>query len=306
MAISIVLVIGKRVDRAQAIVDSIQCQKGIADAELVIIDCFNTSSQVSFNSGLDYTIISEKIAGYGKLRKIGIEKARGEYIAFVEEHTIVEDNWLDQILETFKQYDCDGVGGAMTTMNEQFMIPQALGIINFLKFHPPVKSMSADSLPGYNNAFRKDVIGQFDEHLLEYEPILYWELNKQGYNLRINPSIKFQHAFENEWRLSFQVSKIYNQCFATFRKNYYQWGLFHLFLRIMIVPLMPFSRTVKDVVYISKNKKELVRLAIRRIHIIFFLHFAASVGSLRGYLLGYQDLREKFTLIELDLDRPLS
>ncbi|MEQ6167980.1 glycosyltransferase [Ekhidna sp. MALMAid0563] len=305
MKISIVLIIGRRVCRAQAIVDSVQYQKGITDAELIIIDCFNTCSQVSFRSGLDYTIINERIAGYGKLRKIGIDKARGEYVAFVEEHTIVEPNWLNETLKTFDDHDCDGVGGAMITMNDQFNISQVLGIINFLKFHPPVNSMASDSLPGYNNAFRKEVINQLDEYLLEYEPILYWELQKRGCHLMINPAIRFQHAFENDWKLSFRVSKIYNQCFASFRKKYYRWGIAKLIFRILAVPLMPFSRTAKDLFYIIRFKKPLLSLALKRIHLIFFLHSAASLGSLCGYFSGYQGLREKFTLIELDLERPL-
>lgn len=85
--------------------------------EIVLID--NNSSDdtklvtetFNHNSELDIHYVFESRQGVSAARNKGIDQSRGTYLISIDDDIRVTENWLQSIVSTFKQYDCDAVGG---------------------------------------------------------------------------------------------------------------------------------------------------------------------------------------------------
>jgi GT2 family glycosyltransferase len=54
----------------------------------------------------------------------GISEARGEIIAFTDDDVLVSPEWLSELMCTFNQFDCIGVGGRVIAMWEGIIKPK--------------------------------------------------------------------------------------------------------------------------------------------------------------------------------------
>ncbi|NOR70195.1 MAG: glycosyltransferase, partial [Methylomarinum sp.] len=63
------------------------------------------------HSSLNIRYIFEPEQGLSYARNKGIEEAKGTYLIFIDDDIRVTEKWLQSIVSTFKEYDCDAVGG---------------------------------------------------------------------------------------------------------------------------------------------------------------------------------------------------
>ncbi|WP_198245572.1 glycosyltransferase [methane-oxidizing endosymbiont of Gigantopelta aegis] len=109
-------------NRCQNLPDCFSCleKQVITDPiqwEVLLVDNNSTDNtkQVTedFNqsSSLNIRYIFEQKQGLSYARNRGINEAKGTYLMFIDDDIRVTENWLQSIYSTFKQYDCDAVGG---------------------------------------------------------------------------------------------------------------------------------------------------------------------------------------------------
>lgn len=94
----------------------------------------------------------------------GINKAKGEMLAFTDDDAIVDKYWLKMIVETFKKYDADCVGGKVMPIwlgaRPEWLTDQLLNVLAILDLGDSVYEFDWKSydymLFGVNFAFKKD------------------------------------------------------------------------------------------------------------------------------------------------------
>jgi len=116
---SIIISTCNRADSISGTLDSLLSQemKGDCNYELIIVDnnsVDDTKEKIlsykdKFSGRLHYLLES----GQGKAFALntGIKHAKGNIIVFTDDDVILDPQWLSNIWRTFKEYDCDGVGG---------------------------------------------------------------------------------------------------------------------------------------------------------------------------------------------------
>ncbi len=159
--------------------------------------------------------------GLSHARNMAIDKAKGKLLLFTDDDVLPDQNWAEQLLATFDEFDCDACGGWIEP-NWERPPPRWLGEALYgyiaLKVDPTGSKVVSemDDFPyGANMAFRREVfdrLGGFDAELGRKgtqlaggeELDMFNRLIHSGGQIIYNPKAKVKHAIE-----SFRMRKRY-------------------------------------------------------------------------------------------------
>jgi len=173
--------------------------------EIIIADGGSQDKTVAIASaykGVDIIYTPKKTAA--ESRNLGIEKAKGDIIAFTDGDCIVDAHWLEQIATAFEKYDIDGLGGHVEPAPAYNEIEEYWGnlslriIMNFgeVGYEVMQKTLN-DAFITANCAYKKELlhaIGGFDVWFANNaEDIdLCWRSLNSGARLRYVPEVRIQ------------------------------------------------------------------------------------------------------------------
>lgn len=189
-----------------------------AKRELIIVDGYSDDRTVeiarSFGARVFYN--RQKIRATGC--QIGINKAKGEIIAFTDADCVVPKNWLRGLLEYLNNDQIASVGGPNITPKDDSDFAKASGEAIWLLTRAGSrygltggKVIETYHNPGCNVIYRKSAVlqvGGFDPHLLTCEDEeLDFRLRKAGYKLLFTPKVVVDHYRRPTYR------RIYTQAY---------------------------------------------------------------------------------------------
>lgn len=182
--------------------------------EIIVVD--------SSSDGLTKNLISQKYPeiryfflrnGLNKRpesKNIGIQHAKGKIVAFIDDDSMAQNDWLKTCAESYVSNETGGVGGLIidkNVENSESYRSEAIGrltyngtrIGNFFK--NPGRIIEVDHLRGCNMSFRKSALeeaGGFDtnytgSNVLE-ETDLCVKIKKLGYKILFNPKMAVIHT----------------------------------------------------------------------------------------------------------------
>lgn len=244
-----------------------------------------------------------------KARNLGISltSKKSKIILFLDDDVSLEHNYFEEILRVFKENEnCVGatgyylqkgkkIGKIETVLRKFFFIEhqeknRCEVASSYGAIYPSeiTKIIKCQWLPGFNMAFRKDIIGKesFDENLTGYALAedfdFTYRLYKKGFNLYMNPRAKLVHRVSNVERYPTKKIAFVNQInhfylhfknFCSFKENIvFFWCLFGIFLlRSINLP-------------VKRNEISLVKL---RLFIVSSLFCFANLNFVKNGYLDY-------------------
>ena len=260
--VSIIICTYSRARLLRQTLHSLKHLRDIKDAEVIVVDndsVDDTGSVVrEFMNQLPpkahIRYIFEPRQGLSIARNTGIEHARGEIIAFLDDDAIPTTEWLSSLIQAFEKYpDAVAVGGIIQphfeTARPEWLIEQLEQPFTIIHLGDKERKYPRNLTPfGANMAIRKEALqdslcfpedmGRIGNSLLSGEEIwLFNELRKRGGELYYIPRMKVTH-FIGADRLSPEWLK---------RRYYYQGvsivvGGLNLFKRIRIVSFLMIKR----------------------------------------------------------------
>lgn len=108
-AISVIIPACNRAENTKKIIDELLYQKNnyYPETEIIVIEN-NSTEDMSFLDNYNNIIIKhEKISGAAHARNIGLDIARGDYIAFIDNDDFISNDYLHQLYQTMRQTKCD-------------------------------------------------------------------------------------------------------------------------------------------------------------------------------------------------------
>ena len=202
-SVSVVIVPGNQRERATRSLASVLDQEGIERAEVDPPRCGQrrvAAASSQRRGRLCGSLPGPQRGTYGELRAEGTRLARAPIVAFLEEHAIGLPGWLAAIEESLASGEYCGASGEVHPLNPGSGISDAVALMNYARWLPPLSERGPSTLVvGHNAAYRRDdllAFGDALEQLLSCEVVLQWELGARGRRFLINPEIRLAHLNE--------------------------------------------------------------------------------------------------------------
>jgi GT2 family glycosyltransferase len=192
-------------------------------SEVIVVDSNSTDDthELVKNYPLKFININER--SMVKARNIGLQNAKGEVVAYVDDDVVVSKDWSKYILEPYEDECVGGVVGRVVsyddggkalylstkymTIGKVFDNGLILGNFDIPTQHP----IEVDTLIGCNMAFRRDLLleaGGFDENFrgscFRDDTDISLRLKRLNYKLIYHPKAIVRHKFKgksvnNKW-----------------------------------------------------------------------------------------------------------
>lgn len=211
----------------------------------IILICTKTDKRIKEIAKKHETLLLED-QGLGRChaRNLGIREAEGDIVAFLDDDIVLENNWLERIVDDFQNPRIAGVGGLPVSV-DNFGSPRResrirLRMLDLLSKIQGINSWTStlthkveiDTLSGSNMAFRSKTIpeGGFDRNF--YEPSIAEDydfclgVRSMGAVLVFDPEAKAYHYsdyFERALRkdVNFFLSRADNETYYEVKNNIY-------------------------------------------------------------------------------------
>jgi glycosyltransferase involved in cell wall biosynthesis len=167
--------------------------------EIIVIDGGSVDDTVKVCNDFGVQCIIEKKRGRGLARNVGIKKAKGEIIAFIDADCSAQKNWLSVHVSHHSDKTIGAVTGSVTNPYLSFSTQPAILMHyeNFAEFDQSLKTRSMYHAPTCNTSYRRVVlakVGLFDEQLDAYEDfVLSKKITNLGYKILFEPKAKVLH-----------------------------------------------------------------------------------------------------------------
>jgi glycosyltransferase involved in cell wall biosynthesis len=194
------------------------------DFECIVVDdgSKDRTAEIARNAGADVLRLPQN-HGIGGARNAGIERARGNWVAFTDADCVPSRRWLNTMLAAAETADSSILALAGKTLGLDSRTPAArfIDLIGALDAETYLRHETLPWAPGGNAAYRREnllAIGGFDPAMKSYETA---ELNLRmtdrfgGRTLYLSSAIVL-HRHRRTWRALWKQQRNYGVGYAQF------------------------------------------------------------------------------------------
>ena len=168
------------------------------DYEVIVVNDGASEACAAIAEANDVRLIETEHRGLGHARNKGIEAARGEIVAFLDDDAYPDADWLHYVAALLRANGHAGVGGPNIPPEDDGFVAECVAAAPGGPIHVLVSDREAEHVPGCNMAFRKDVleeVGAFDERfrVAGDDVDLCWRLQKAGRTLGFSAGAVVMH-----------------------------------------------------------------------------------------------------------------
>lgn len=281
--------------------------------EIIVVDGSSVDGTLDIIKQFPVKIFSEPGLGYGHARNLGVQKAKGDIVFFIDSDCYAEPDWIEKILPHFKNSDVAAVTGRLNLWNREHACARFLAIVGG-RMKPPAHRKLVELAPTMNLAFRRDTVfevGLFDESLVRCEDTDFTYRLTRRYKLLYEPeAIVWFRGSPNVWTATRKCIRHFigvGQLFAKhgFKKQFVRLNL--LIRGLMIIATIvsalttPFYvpailLTILLVEFIYKTVKMYLKYHDRCViyYAVFFTFWSlASLAILYGLYRGLKEKRRR-------------
>jgi hypothetical protein len=247
-------------------------------------------------------------ATFSGMRAAGVAAAHAPVVAFVEEHVRVRAGWAEAILAAFRD-GWDAVGAAVVPGNPGSGQADAVCLISYGLWYPPLAGGEANLLPGHNASYRTALLRALGDDL---EPLLHGDielqqrLRDQGARLCMRPEAVIEHLSETSFAQIARGMHLWYRCYGPLRARGRGWGRLRRALYVVATPIIPLYFLAGFALHLRRKGSPDLGLLLRHAPGVLRTHMWGAAGQALGLLFGEGDAAVRFTDYELHEPRPLS
>ena len=305
--ISISMIIGVQRERAERALASVLTQDALDHAEVLLFD--TAHGQFPPLAGSRHPAVKvipmDASLPFSRMLVIGIERSRGEIVAFTEDHVIRPSGWLRTLVSEFHE-PYAAVGGEPFNLNPGSGLSDITDLVNYRDFHDLLSPHLTTLMPGHNSAYRREILLSFGSQLpmlIGCEPLLSQAMSQRGCKMLLHPGASYHHENIEYVSMIFDCTYHWNRCFGAWRAEMEHWGLRLRLLQLLKTPLIPIVRYVQLFHYLVQYERSRLRLFVLQSTPILLIHTAAALGIAAGCLAGVGNSDRMFGSLELNHSR---
>ena len=228
---------------------------------------------------------------------LGVHRARGEVVAFAEDHCFPDAPWAEALLAAHRE-PWAVVGPVFRNANPSTIVSWCDFLIGYAPWMEPAPLGPMPFLPGHNSSYKRAVLlayGDDLEAMLEAEAVLHLDLGRQGHRLLLEPRARVAHLNFASMPVWVRVQYLCGRVFAGTRAL--RWGMARRLLFAAgspLIPLVRLGRTLREL-----HRPERPRhLAWRLLPTLLVGLAMDGAGQAVGYLAGCGDATGRLARFE--------
>jgi glycosyltransferase involved in cell wall biosynthesis len=266
--------------------ESLEKQITAEEIECIVVD--RAGSKVAEGIARDFPWVQLVRRPSGEsvpdLRRHGIELARADYVAIIEEHCVAREDWIATILQHI-QKPVAAIGGVVADANYDRLMDWAVYFTEYNSYMPPSERGTAQDVCAANCVYRRDL-------LLKYLPESgsgYWEaglnqrLHAAGERFINEPELVVYHTGPFGLFYYLRQRYLFSRAFAGTRRAHVSaaFRILYLFLAPLLIPLL-WARTAARVFAKRHHIGKFLQVTPHLIPITATYVFGEWVGFLAG------------------------
>ena len=164
----------------------------------IVVDDGSTDRSAEIAREHGFEVISTPNRGLSAARNTGLENARGEIVAYIDDDAAPDPHWLLYLVEAFQRTGAGAAGGPNLPVPGDGAVADAVSIAPGNPTHVLVGDREAEHVPGCNSAFCADVlreVGGFDPRfrVAGDDVDACWRVLDRGYRIAYSPGAMVWH-----------------------------------------------------------------------------------------------------------------
>jgi len=307
--ISVVVVVGDLRQRGGGCLRSLLDQGLARRMEILLLDRGRPGSEpVPYSDSSHVRRLPQPAeATFSSMRAAGVAAAHAPVVAFVEEHVRVRAGWAEALLAAYRD-GWDAVGAAVVPGNPGSGRADAVCLMSYGFWYPPLPGGEADMLPGHNASYRTELLRALGDDL---EPLLHGDLElqrllrRQGARLCMQPAAVIEHLSETTFAQIARGMHLWYRCYGPLRARSRGWGRLRRALYVVATPIIPLYFLAGFALHLRRKRSPDLGLLLRHAPGVLRTHLWGAAGQALGLLFGEGDAAARFTDYELHEPRPL-
>ena len=266
---------------------ALEKQKCPHNFEIIVVDSSQDSTSKiilqKFPNISHYSFSERKYPG--DARNFGVTKANGQIFAFTDSDCIVDQDWIEKIIEAHKN-PSPLIGGIIDNGNPESYVGWGHYFSEFSQWMPQTTPGNIEEVPAgclsiKRWAFKK--YGPFPEGTYSEDTLFNWRLSESQEKPLFIPGIKVRHINQANFFKLLKKQAIHGKFFAIVRISTKNFSVFRRSVFVIFSPLLPFVLFYRICKRMTQNKTYAKQFIIAS-PIVFFSLISWSWGEFCGYL----------------------
>ena len=195
------------------------------DFEVIVVSDGSTDATAEIVVRHGFRLITRERSGLAAARNAGMEAARGEIVAYIDDDARPDPHWLSYLAASFRRDSWGGVGGPNLAPKGDGWMAEAVASAPGGPSHVLLSDREAEHIPGCNMAVRKQAlqeIGGFDPifHSAGDDVDMCWRLRDRGWKIGFNPAAVVWHRRRDSLRAYWRQQGGYGEAEALVERKW--------------------------------------------------------------------------------------
>jgi hypothetical protein len=288
--LSVVMVAGAQRGRAQRVLDALAAQAARDRLEVIVMDIAQGApAGLQPEPSLRSTAATRPdIRRWGQARAEGVRLARGDVVAFLEDHCFPQPDWAATLLEAYRE-PWAVVGYAFTNANPATYVSRASLLARYGQFVHPTARRRATLVSGNNVSYRRSLLLSFGddlERLLTIDFNLQEILSRRGTPMLVEARALGAHQNYVSFLRDSVTGHWYCRLLAARRAESQRWTLGRRLLHGVGAPLGSPAIRLTRLLRSLRGRQTLWWDAVLGLPLIAAWYVTDALGESLGYLIG--------------------